>query len=85
MAISYRIKDGKEKELKGGMTIKSLSEIIGVTNPYLIGTFNRKNSVKKAVAASLVSFRERVWIGSRECENFLDYYFTREENNNNEE
>ena len=79
--VCYRIKENKYEELKGGMTLKYIADTLGISNAYIIGAFNGKHAIKKPIAASLVSFKERVYIGSKECEDFLDYYFTREEEN----
>lgn len=78
--ISYKLKNDKYEELKGGMTLKYIADTLGITSAYIIGAFNRRYTIKKPVAVSLISLKERVYVGSKECEEFLEYYFTREEN-----
>lgn len=63
------------------MTLKFIADTLGVTSTYVIGAFNGKYPLKKPMAASIVSLKERVYVGSKDCEKFLDYYFTREEGN----
>lgn len=77
--IRYSLKPSKRKELQNGMTLKYIADTLGITSTYVIGAFNGRFALKKPVAASIISLKERVYVGSKECEKFLDYYFTREE------
>lgn len=77
--MTYRIKEDKKEELKGGMTIRAMAKIIGINNTYLTNILNGFYPCKKNIAFALINLKERVWIGSRECEEFLDYYFVKEE------
>lgn len=79
--IRYNLKPNRRKELQNGMTLKYIADTLGITSTYLIGAFNGKYPLKKPVAASIISLKERVYVGSKECEDFLEYYFTREEEN----
>lgn len=76
---TYRIKEDKKEELKGGMTITFMAKTIGLTNAYLTSILNGTYNCRKNIALDLINLKERVWIGSKECDEFLDYYFTREE------
>lgn len=77
--VRYRLKPSKRRELQNGMTLTYIADTLGITSPYIIGAFNGKYALKKPVAASIISLKERVYVGSKDCEEFLDYYFTREE------
>lgn len=77
--IRYNLKPNRRKELQNGMTLKYIADTLGITSTYVIGAFNGKYPLKKPVAASIISLKERVYVGSKECEDFLEYYFTREE------
>ena len=79
--IRYNLKPNRRKELQNGMTLKYIADTLGITSTYVIGAFNGKYPLKKPVAASIISLKERVYVGSKECEDFLEYYFTREEGN----
>lgn len=77
--VRYRLKPNRRKELQNGMTLTYIADTLGITSTYVIGAFNGKYPLKKPVAASIISLKERVYVGSKDCEEFLDYYFTREE------
>lgn len=76
----YKIRLEKAEELKDGRTLKAISEKINIALSYISCILNGKNKCKKTTAMCLINLKEpKINIGSREMEEMLDYYFTREE------
>ena len=76
----YKIKKERAKELKDGRTLKAISEKIDIALSYISCILHGKNKCKKTTAMCLINLKDpKINIGSKEMEEMLNYYFTREE------
>lgn len=73
----YKIREDKIKELKDGRNLRTIGEIIGITEQYLSMIFNGKTCTQ-IIAWSLVMLRENILITDRRKAELLDYYFEKQ-------
>lgn len=75
----YLINEEAKKELQNGRTLTYLSEITELTVTYLSNIFNGKCRCRKIVALILISIRYGIAVNDINIEEYLNKYFTREE------
>lgn len=75
----YKIKEEKIKEIKDGRTLTILAEILGIHISYLSMIFCRKRACSGLIAKGLISIKKNISMNDDRMEEYLEYYFTREE------
>lgn len=75
----YKIKEERIKEIKDGRTSTILSEILEIHMSYLSMIFTRKRACSGLIAKGLISIKKNISINDDRMEEYLEYYFTREE------
>lgn len=73
----YKVKKDKIKELKDGRNLRTIGEIIGITEQYLSMIFNGKPCTQ-IIAWSLIILKEKVLITDNRKAELLDYYFEKQ-------
>lgn len=73
----YKVKQDKIKELKDGRNLRTIGEIIGITEQYLSMIFNGKPCTQ-IIAWSLIILKEKILITDNRKAELLDYYFEKQ-------
>ncbi len=73
----YKVKQNKIKELKDGRNLRTIGEIIGITEQYLSMIFNGKPCTQ-IIAWSLIILKEKILITDNRKAELLDYYFEKQ-------
>lgn len=73
----YKVKKDKIKELKDGRNLRTIGEIIGITEQYLSMIFNGKPCTQ-IIAWSLIILKEKILITDNRKAELLDYYFEKQ-------
>lgn len=73
----YKVKQDKIKELKDGRNLRTIGEIIGITEQYLSMIFNGKPCTK-IIACNLIMLKENILITDKRKAELLDYYFEKQ-------
>ena len=75
----YKIREEKIKEIKDGRTLTILAEILDINISYLSLIFTRKRACSGLIAKGLISIKKNTSMNDDRMEEYLEYYFTREE------
>lgn len=79
MVEIYKIKREKVDELLGISNKTKLADKLGITSNYLYGVCTNRINCKKPIVLSLISLIKGIPVNDYKIEEYIDYYFTREE------